>query len=174
MPYEDSLPLLVGCLAVAAVCAWLWRTVGQAVWMWLAVVAACSGFGLATIDYRTVTEREYLEILLSELAYAVQQKDLPTLLEAIAPEVRPVREQAERAVKRLKPTSVVITKLEITVDETAEPPAATAEMFVRVSGAMVGHEETMGIVAATVSLEKRGRWLVTDCVVKPAEPLGSR
>ena len=41
------------------------------------------------------------------------------------------------------PTSVVITKLEITVDETAEPPAAIAEMFVRVSGMMVGHEETM-------------------------------
>jgi len=174
MPYEDSLPLLVACLVVAAVFTWLWRNVGQAVWMWLAVAAACSGFGVAAIDYRTVTEREYLEILLPELAYAVQQKDLQTLFVAIAPEVRPVREQAERAVKHLKPTSVVITKLEITVDETAEPPAATAEMFVRVSGMMVGHEETMGIVAATVSLEKRERWLVTECVVKPAEPLGSR
>ena len=174
MPYEDSLPLLVGCLAGGAMCAWLWRTVGQAVWMWLAIAAVCAGVGFATIDYCTVTEREYLEILLPELAYAVQQKDLPTLLEAIAPEVRPVREQAERAVKHLKPTSVVITKLEITVDETAEPPAATAELFVRVSGTMVGHEETMGIVAATVSLEKRDRWLVTDCVVKSAEPLGSR
>lgn len=174
MPYEDSLPLLVACLAVAALCAWLWRTMGQSAWLWLAGAAVCTGVGVAAIDYRTVTEREYLEILLPELAYAVQQKDLPTLLAAIAPEVRPVREQAERAVRQLKPTSVVITKLEITVDEPAEPPAATAEMFVRVSGTMVGQEETMGIVAATVSLEKRDRWLVTDCVVKPAEPLGSR
>jgi hypothetical protein len=29
-------------------------------------------------------------------------------------------------------------------------------------------------VAADVTLEKRERWLVTDCVVKPAEPLGKR
>jgi hypothetical protein len=35
-------------------------------------------------------------------------------------------------------------------------------------------EEGTAIVSATVTLEKRKRWLVTECIVKPAELLNKR
>lgn len=174
MPYQDSLPLLVGCLVAAGVCVWLWRTAGQAIWLGLAIVAIVAGIAAATVDHLTITDREELELLLPRLARAVQEKDLTTLLAAIAPEVRPVQQQAEDAVKRFRPSQVVITKLEVEVNQTKKPLTAVAELLVRVSGRIAEQNEATGIVAATVTLEKRDRWLVTDCVVRSAEPLGGR
>ena len=174
MPTQDSLPLLIGCLAAAAVCAWLWKMGGQVIWLGLASVAIVVGIAAATIDHLTVTDREELELLLPRLARAVQEKDHSTLLAAIAPEVRPVQQQAEDAVKRIRPSQVVITKLEVVVDKETEPLTATAELLVRVSGQVADQHEGTGIAAATVSREKRNRWLITDCEVRPAEPLGRR
>lgn len=174
MPYQDSLPLLAGSLAVAGLCIWLWRSAGQTFWLGLALLAAVTGVGAAAIDHAVVTDREQLELLLPRLARAVQEKDLPTLLAAIAPEVRPVQRQAEEAVTRFRPSRVVITKLQIDVDQTTEPVSAVAECLVRVRGRIAAQNEAMGIVAATVMLQKRDRWLVTDCTVRPAEPLGER
>lgn len=172
MPFQDSLPLLVGCLAAAGLFVWLWRMAGQAVWLGLALVATAAGIGAATIDHLVITDREELELLLPRLARAVQEQDLVTLLAAIAPEVRPVQRQAEDAVRRFRPRQVAITKLEVVVDAGTEPLTAEAELLVRVSGRIAEQNEATGIVAATVRLEKRDRWLVTDCVVRPAEPLG--
>jgi hypothetical protein len=174
MPFQDSLPLLVGCLVAAGVCFWLWRTAGQSIWLGLALAVGAVGIAAATVDHLTITDREELELLLPRLAKAVQAKDLPTVLASIAPEVRPVRRQAEDAVKRFQPSQVVITKLEVEVDQTRAPLTAVAELLVRVSGRIAEQNEATGIVAATVTLEKRDRWLVTDCVVRPAEPLAGR
>ena len=174
MPYQDSLPLLVGCLVAAGLFAWLWRLAGQSIWLGLALAVGAVGIAAATVDHLTITDREELELLLPRLAKAVQAKDLPTVLASIAPEVRPVRRQAEDAVKRFQPSQVVITKLEVEVDQTRAPLTAVAELLVRVSGRIAEQNEATGIVAATVTLEKRDRWLVTDCVVRPAEPLGGR
>lgn len=174
MPYEDSLPLLITFLALAVLFFWLWRLLGRKRWLALAMFSAALGAGAAVIDQATVTERESVELLLPRLARAVQEKDLVTLMESIAPEVRPVQEQAERAVEKIRPSEVVITKLEVAIDRSAALPVAKADLLVRVRGRMVGQEEAMGMVAAKVTLEKRERWLVTDCVVEPAEPLGRR
>ncbi len=51
---------------------------------------------------------------------------------------------------------------------------AVADLLVRVTGKFVGREEGTAIVSATVTLEKRKRWLVTECIVKPAELLNKR
>ncbi len=174
MPYQDSLPILIGCLVAAGVCVWLWRMAGQAIWLVLALAVGAAGIAAAAVDHFTITDREELELLLPRLARAVQEKDLSTLLAAIAPEVRPVQRQAEDAVKRFRPSQVVITKLEIKIDEDSEPLTAEAELLVRVAGQVADQNEATGIVAATVTLEKRDRWLVTDCVIRPAEPLGGR
>lgn len=174
MPFQDSLSLLAGCFAGAGLFVWLWRMAGQTIWLGLAAVAAAAGIGAATIDHFVITDREELELLLPRLARAVQEKDLPTLLAAIAPEVRPVQRQAEEAVERFRPSQVVVTKLQIDVDQTTEPVSAVAECLVRVRGRIAAQNEAMGIVAATVALQKRDRWLVTDCTVRPAEPLGER
>jgi hypothetical protein len=174
MPYQDSLPILIGCLVAAGVCVWLWRMAGQAIWLVLALAVGAAGIAAAAVDHLTITDREELELLLPRLARAVQEKDLSTLLAAIAPEVRPVQRQAEDAVKRFRPSQVVITKLEVEVNQTTKPLTAVAELLVRVAGQVADQNEATGIVAATVTLEKRDRWLVTDCVIRPAEPLGGR
>ena len=69
----------------------------------MALLACGAGCGSAAIDFFVQTDREQVEILLPVLAQAVEKKDLETLLEAIAPEIRPVQEQAEKAVWRLSP-----------------------------------------------------------------------
>jgi len=165
MPTQDSLPVVVGCLAAAALCGWLWRRAGQAGWLGLALTLGLVGIAAACVDHFTITDREELELLLPRLAKAVQEKDLPTLLASIAPEKRPVQRQAEDAVRRFQPSQVAITKLEVEVDQMTTPPTAVAELFVRVRGRMAGRDEATGLVAATVHLEKRDRWLVTECVV---------
>ena len=174
MPEQDSLPVLVGCLVAAGFFAWLWRMAGQAIWLGLALAVGAVGIAAATVDHLTITDREELELLLPRLAKAVQEKNLPTVLASIAPEVRPVQRQAEDAVKLFQPSQVVITKLEVEVDQTKAPLRAEAELLVRVSGRLAEQNEATGIVAATVTMEKRDRWLVTDCVVRPAEPFGER
>jgi hypothetical protein len=174
MPYQDSLPILIGCLVAAGACVWLWRMAGQAIWLVLALAVGAAGIAAAAVDHFTITDREELELLLPRLARAVQEKDLSTLLAAIAPEVRPVQRQAEDAVKRFRPSQVVITKLEVEVNQTTKPLTAVAELLVRVAGQVADQNEATGIVAATVTLEKRGHWLITGCDVRPAEPLGGR
>ena len=71
--------------------------------------------GVAAIDFFSQTDREQVELLLPDLAKAVEEKDLETLLSAIAPEIRPVQEQAEKAVREVRPSQVLITRLDVDV-----------------------------------------------------------
>ena len=174
MPYEDTLPLLVSLLLLASVFIWMWRSSGQYKWVIVALLICAAGCGVATIDFFTQTDREQVEFLLPDLAKAVEKKDLPTLLAAIAPEIRPVQEQAEKAVLEIKPRRVLITRLDVDVLYGREFPTAVADLLVRVTGRMVGREEGVAIVSATVTLEKRNHWLVTECIIKPADLLHKR
>ncbi len=174
MPYEDTLPLLVSLLLLASVFIWMWRSSGQYKWVIVALLICAAGCGVATIDFFTQTDREQVEFLLPDLAKAVEKKDLPTLLAAIAPEIRPVQEQAEKAVLEIKPRRVLITRLDVDVLYGREFPTAVADLLVRVTGRMVGREEGVAIVSATVTLEKRNQWLVTECIIKPADLMHKR
>ena len=174
MPYEDTLPLLASFLLLTFVFIWMWRSSGQYKWVIVALLICAAGCGVATIDFFTQTDREQVEFLLPDLAKAVEKKDLPTLLAAIAPEIRPVQEQAEKAVLEIKPRRVLITRLDVDVLYGREFPTAVADLLVRVTGRMVGREEGVAIVSATVTLEKRNQWLVTECIIKPADLLYKR
>ena len=174
MPYEDTLPLLASLLLLASVFIWIWRSSGQYQWVVVALLICAAGCGVATLDFFIQTDREQVELLLPELAKAVEKKDLETLLAAIAPEVRPVQEQAEKAVLEIKPRRVLITRLEVDLLYGQKFPTAVANLLVRVSGRMVGREEGVAIVSATVTLEKRNQWLVTECIIKPADLLHKR
>ena len=169
MPYEDTFPLLASFLLLASVFVWIWRSSGQYQWVIAALLTFVVSCGVAAIDFFTQTDREQVELLLPDLAKAVEDKDLETLLNAIAPEIRPVQEQAEKAVREVRPSQVLITRLDVDVSYDKELPVAVAELLVRVRGKIIGREEGVGIVSATVTLEKRNRWVVTECIVKPAD-----
>ena len=169
MPYEDTLPLLASFLLLAFALVWIWRSSGQYQWVIVALLACGAGCGVAAIDFFVQTDREQVELLLPELAQAVEKKDLDALLNAIAPEIRPVQEQAQKAVLK-----ILITRLDVDVLYGQRFPKAVANLLVRVVGKFVGSEEVTTIVSATVTLEKRKRWLVTECIVKPAELMEKR
>ena len=174
MPYEDTLPLLASLLLLTFFFTWIWRSSGQYQWAIAALLACGAGCGLAAIDFFIQTDREQVELLLPELAKAVEKKDLKTLLAAIAPESRPVQEQAKKAVLEVKPSQVLITRLNVDVLYDQRFPQAVADLLVRVAGKISGREEGTAIISATVTLEKRERWVVTECIVKPADPLNKR
>ena len=169
MPYEDSLPLVASLLLLASILFWIWRSSGQNQWVIAALLTFAVSCGVAAIDFFSQTDREQVELLLPDLAKAVEEKDLETLLSAIAPEIRPVQEQAEKAVREVRPSQVLITRLDVDVSYDKELPVAVAELLVRVRGKIIGREEGVGIVSATVTMEKRNRWVVTECIVKPAD-----
>ena len=174
MPYEDTLPLLALLLLLASFFTWIWRSSGQYQWAIAALLACGAGCGLAAIDFFVQTDREQVELLLPVLAQALEEKDLDTILDAIAPEIRAVQEQAKKAVLEFKPSQVLITRLNVDVLYDQRFPQAVANLLVRVTGKFIGREEGTAIVSATVTLEKRKRWVVTECIVKPADPLNER
>ena len=174
MPYEDTLPLLASLLLLASVFIWIWRSSGQYQWAFIALLICAAGCGVAAIDFFIQTDREQVELLLPDLAKAVEKKDLETLLAAIAPERRPVQEQAKKAVLEVKLSHVLITRLNVDVLYDQRFPQAVADLLVRVTGKFVGREEGTALVSAAVTLEKRKRWVVTECIVKPADPPNKR
>ena len=145
MPYEDTFPLLASFLLLASVFVWIWRSSGQYQWVIAALLTFVVSCGVAAIDFFTQTDREQVELLLPDLAKAVEDKDLETLLNAIAPEIRPVQEQAEKAVREVRPSQVLITRLDVGVSYDKEFPVAVAELLVRVRGKIIGREEEVGI-----------------------------
>jgi hypothetical protein len=81
-----------------------------------------------------VTDREYLEELFPRLARAVEERDFPTIMAALDPELHAFRKEAEDVLKRVKPTKVLITFMDIAVDPGKNPQKATADLVVRVAG----------------------------------------
>lgn len=174
MPFESSTPLVVACLlaAAVAVAAWLRTRAG-----WLVAVAALAGavgVGAFVADRLVVTDREYLLDLFPRLARAAERGDVPTIMAALDPGLQPLRDEAERALGQVRPTGVVITKCDVAVDAGRNPPAASADLIVRVTGNVID-KGTPGTALAgvKVTLHKReGRWLVTDADVVPVRPGG--
>ncbi len=174
MPYEDTLPLLAFFLVMTTLFLWLWRSSGQYQWAVIAVMMLGVGCGAVGIDWLFETDREQVEILLPSLARAVERKDLEVLFDAIAPGIQPVREQAEKAVRDVMPQQVLITRLEIDIQQGHVLPTAVANMLVRVTGSLGESNVQTVIVSVVVTLEKRDRWLVTECLVEPPDLMNKK
>ena len=174
MPYEDTLPLLALFLVITTFFFWLWQSSGQYQWAIIALTMFGVGCGVTTIDWLIETDKEQLELLLPVLAHAVEIKDIEVILDAIAPEKQPVREQAERVVRDVMPQQVLITRLKVDIQQGLVFSTAIANMLVRVTGSLgAGDTETI-IVSVVVTLQKRNRWLVTGCIVEPADLMNER
>ena len=172
MPFESSLPLVVACLLGSVIGFFVWLRV-QTRWL-LAVAAllAVVGVGCFVADRVIETDREYLLALFPRLARAAEKQDVATIMAALDPDLRPLREEAEKVLKQVRPTEVVITSVEVAVDPAKKPPEAVANLIVRVTGNVID-KGTPGTVLAGVKVllhKKDGQWLVKDAEGEPVRP----
>jgi hypothetical protein len=176
MPFESSLPLVVACLVGAVVVFFMWLRVRP---RWLlagAILLAAVGIGCFVADWLVETDREYLFALFPRLARAAERQDVATIIAALDPNLRPLRDEAARVLKQARPTEVVITKCDVAVDPAKKPPEAIAHLIVRANGNVID-KGTPGTVLAGVKvlLHKRDRqWLVKDAEGEQIKPGQSR
>jgi hypothetical protein len=172
MPFESSLPLVVACLLGAAVGFFVWLRV-QARWLLsVAILLAAAGVGCFVADLLVETDREYLLALFPRLGLAAEKQDMATIMAALDPDLRPLRDEAERVLKQVRPTEVVITKCDVAVEPAKKPPEAVANLIVRVTGNVID-KGTPGAVLAGVKVllhKKSGQWLVKDAEGEQVRP----
>ncbi len=170
MPFESSTPLVILCLVVAAACGWYAVSSGGRGGLIAAGLALLVGVACFVVDRAVVTDREYLEALFPRLAAAAERQDVDALLAAIAPELRPLREEVAGIMHQVKPREVKVTRTEIDVDPSGK--TATADIIVRVTGTVMDNAtQGTGIAGVLVTLEKRdGEWLITDAKEKSLRP----
>lgn len=128
--------------------------------------------GVFVADLLVETDREYLLEMFPRLARAAERQDISTIMAALDPDLRPLREEAERVLKQVQPTEVAITSVEVAMEPAKKPPEAVANLIVRVTGNVID-KGTPGTVLAGVKvlLHKRdGQWLVKDAEVEPVRP----
>jgi hypothetical protein len=166
MPYEDSYLVAIPSLAGIALFAWTKTT--SRLWLIVALLTATAGIAWFVADHLVETDREQLQALFPRLAAAAERGDIDTILASLDPELHPLRADAEKVLRQVKPTEVAITKLDVTVD----PPAASVDMIVRVT-ANVGGDGTPGTVLVRLQVlmhKKAGTWLVRDADLEPLTP----
>lgn len=172
MPFESSLPLVLACLLGAVIGFFVWLRV-QARWLLaLSTLLAVAGGGAFVADSLVVTDREYLLALFPRLARAAERQDVATIMAALDPDLRPLREEAEKVLKQVRPTEVAITSVDVVVQPAKKPPEAVANMIVRVTGNVID-KATPGTVLAGVKVllhKKNGQWLVKDAEGEPVRP----
>lgn len=172
MPLEFSLPLVVACLLGAVVGFFAWLRV-QTRWLLAgAILLVAVGVGCFAADLLVETDREHLLALFPRLARAAEKQDVGTILAALDPDLRPLRAEAEKVLKQIRPTEVVITKCDVAVASEKKPPEAVANLIVRVTGNVID-KGTPGAVLAAVKVllhKKSGQWLVKDVEREPIRP----
>jgi len=172
MPFEFSLPLVIFCLVGAVGVLFIWLRVQSRGLLAVAVLLGVAGVGAFLADSLVATDREYLLELFPRLARAAERQDVATIIAALDPDLRPLREEAEKVLKQVKPTEVAITSVDVAVDAAKKPPEAVANLIVRVTGNVID-KGTPGTVLAGVRVllhEKDGQWLVKDAEGEPVRP----
>lgn len=171
MPFEAATPLVIIALVAAAACGWYGLSSGSRGGLIAAALAMVIGGACFIADSAVVTDREYLEALFPRLAIAAERQDIDTLLAAIAPELRPLRDEVSEIMDQVKPREVTITRTQVEVAPSRR--TATADLIVRVSGTMDKGTQGAGIASILVTLEKRdGTWLITDAEESSRRPGG--
>ena len=138
----------------------------------VSALLAAAGVGAFVADSLVETDREYLLALFPRLARAAEKQEVSTIMAALDPELRPLREEAEKLLKQVKPTEVAITSVDVAVEPAKKPPEAVANLIVRVTGNVID-KGTPGTVLAGVKVllhKKNGQWLVKDAEGEPIRP----
>lgn len=172
MPFESSMPLVVACLLGAVAVSFVWLRV-QARWLLaIAMLLAAAGVGCFVVDSLVETDREYLVALFPRLAHAAEVQDIGPIIAALDPDLRPLRDEAERVLKQVRPTEVVVTKCDVAIEPAPMPTEAVANLILRVTGNVID-KGTPGTVLAGVKVllhKKSGQWLVKDAEGERVRP----
>lgn len=172
MPYEDAYLVAIPALGLAGAALFASLKTASRPWLIIALVSATAGVAAIVADRLVETDRECIEALFPRLAAAAERGDVDTILAALDPELRPLRADAEKALKQVKPTEVAITRLDVVAHPEISPPVAIVALIVRVSGNVVadGAPGTV-LVSLTVEMVKKGgTWTVTNAEVEPGRP----
>lgn len=176
MPFESSLPLVVACLAGAVVAFFIWLRSYTRGLLAAAILLAAVGIGCFVADWLVETDREHLFALFPRLARAAERQDVATIIAALDPDLRPLRDEAERVLKQVRPSEVVITRCDVAVEPAKKPPEAVAHLIVRATGNVIDKGAPGAVLAGVKVLlhKKDGQWLVKDATGEQIKPGQSR
>jgi hypothetical protein len=135
--------------AWAAVAFFVWLRVQTRLLLATAILLATAGVGCFVADLLVETDREYLLALFPRLARAAEKQDVATIMAALDPDLRPLREEAEKVLTQVRPTEVVITKCDVAVEPAEKPLEAVANLIVRVTGNVID-KGTPALVFGTI------------------------
>lgn len=173
-PFQDTLTAVLSAGIVGMVCGLFWAGTQSRGWLIAALVAGAAAAAFAACDRFVVTPREEIVQLLDSLARAAERQDLATILASIDPAVRPVREEAERSIRLVRPREVRLAAMEIecATDPAADEPtpAATARFIVRATADGTTETPERGqslLLRLRLELARRGPdWLITAAEVE--------
>jgi hypothetical protein len=172
MPFESSLPLVVACLIGAVGICFIGLRVQSRRLLALAAFFAVAAAGAFVADALVETDREYLLALFPRLARAAERQDVSTIMAALDPDLRPLRQEAEKVLKQVRPTEVAITSVAVAVEPAKRPPEAVANLIVRVTGGVIDKGTPATVLAGVkvVLHKKNGQWLVQDAEGEQVRP----
>lgn len=172
MPFESSTPLVVACVVGAVVVLLAGVRARSRGLLVVTALLASAGVGAFVADRLVETDREYLQELFPRLARAAERQDVAAIVAVLDPDLRPLRDEVERVLKQVRPTEVVITKLDVAVKPDTTPPEAVVKLIVRVTGTMIDTlSPGTALTGVKVLLSKKdGRWLVKDADGEPVRP----
>jgi hypothetical protein len=137
MPFESSLTLVVTCIFGAIGVSCIWLRMQSPRLLAVAALLGIAGFGAFVADFLVETDREYLQALFPRLARAAEMQDVRMIVAALDPDLRPLRVEAEKVLKQVRPTEVAITSVDVAVEPARKPTEAVANLNVRVSGNVI-------------------------------------
>ena len=166
---EDPTPIIFLGILAEAVLGVVVLCTGRGVILWaMAAVAVLvlAGIGL---EWMVQTERERVEAVLEAVVAAVAANDEQGVISYIDPAARRPRELVRWAFHLVSFTDAKITDLKISLDDTADPPTATAELtgivWFEANRAEILRESYPS--SGTVELRRGPEgWRITDYVLK--------
>ncbi len=164
--------ILIGVMAELVLASVLFAVQRRWVAIAMGVVAALV-VAAVLIERVVTTATEEVEEALQGLAAALESDDVPTVLTFVAPDATGVRGAAERHMPRYQINTVNIARdLEVTIDDTADPPTAVARFTCRVNAndrrGQVPYQNA--ILEFTMKYRKDGdRWLLYEYEVDRPE-----
>jgi hypothetical protein len=164
---ENPWPFLLIGLVVEIVLVLILLSTGRGALLSAIAGVAVLNIVLLVAERVIVTDRERIAASLDELAAALANNDVPAVLEFIAPAATAIRRRAEHELPLVKFNDVkVVSDVETTINETADPPSAVSTFNGRFSlkyikGGTSPYE--MIVRRFRVTFQKLdGRWLITD------------